>query len=152
MDNEAKTIRGLVDTMARACPEAPFLISPERGRVLTFRALQEQSALFSSQLRQTGLERGDKVAFLLDNGLRTAQIFLGAMYGGFISVPLNVRAGVSQLTYTLDHCDAKVVFVGAQHEDLIKQIMAGVRHPVQVVPADTASLTAASEPPILSMP
>jgi len=147
MDNETKTIRGLIDKMALVCSEAPFLISPETGRVLTFRGLQEQSALLSSRLRQAGLEHGDKVAFLMDNGLLTAQIFLGAMYGGFISVPLNVRAGVSQLTYTLDHCDAKVVFVGAQYEDLIKQIIAGVRRPVQVVPAETDNITPPSETP-----
>ena len=74
-----------------------------------------------------GLEHGDKIAFLMDNGLFTAQLFLGAMYGGFVSVPLNVRAGVSQLSYMLDHCDAKVVFVGSQYNALIKEVMADVQ-------------------------
>ena len=72
----------------------------------------------------------------MDNGLFTAQLFLGAMYGGFVSVPLNVRAGVSQLSYTLDHCDAKVVFVGSQYNALIKEVMAHVRRPVEVISAD----------------
>src|SRR5579862_4685761 len=132
MDSEIKTIRELIDQMARTHPEGPFLLSPETGRVLTFQGLREQSILLSARLRQAGLEKGDKVAFLMDNGLATAQLFLGAMYGGFVSVPLNVRAGVSTLSFTLDHCDAKVVFVGDSHAGLIKEIMANGRRALKV--------------------
>ena len=114
-EREMETIRELIDRMALARGEDVFLISPETGRVLTFRALQKQSKAISARLRRVGLEPGDKVAFLLDNGLFTVQLFLGTMYGGFVSVPLNVRAGVSQLAYTLDHCDAKVLFVEDQY-------------------------------------
>jgi amino acid adenylation domain-containing protein len=86
------------------------------------------------------LEPGDKIAFLMDNGLFTAQLFLGAMYGGFAAVPLNVRAGVSQLSYTLDHCDAKVVFVEEKYTALIKEVLAGVRRAVRVIPTDVDRL------------
>jgi amino acid adenylation domain-containing protein len=136
--------------MARTSPAAAFLISPETGRVLTFQGLQEQSRLLSIQLREAGLEQGGKVAFLLDNGLFTAQLFLGTMYGGFVSVPLNVRAGVSSLSYTLDHCDAKVVFVGGQYAALIKEVLVNVRRAVQVIPADVDGFAVASETPASS--
>ena len=87
-----------------------------------------------------GLESGDKVAFLLDNGLFTAQLFLGAMYGGFVAVPLNVRAGASQLAFTLDHCDAKIVYVGEEYTDLIEEVLADVGRNVQVIYADVDGL------------
>ena len=135
-DTEVMTIRDLIDRMAGTQPDDAFLIGPETGRVLTFKGLQEQAHRLHSRFRQMGLEHGDKIAFLMDNGLFTAQLFLGAMYGGFVSVPLNVRAGVSQLSYTLDHCDAKVVFVGSQYDALIKEVMAHVRRPVEVISAD----------------
>ena len=80
---------------------------PQTGRALTFRGLREQCLHLCLRFQQMGLEHGDKIALLMDNGLFTAQLFLGAMYGGFVSVPLNVRGGVAQLSYTLDHCDAK---------------------------------------------
>ena len=143
--SEVTSIRELVDRMARTQPEAPFLISPETGQVLTFQALQQQLSSLTTQLRQVGLERGDKVAFLMDNGLFSAQLFLGAMYGGFVSVPLNVRAGVSQLSYMLDHCDAKVVFVGNAYKDLAKEAMACISRAVRLVPADLECLAALSE-------
>lgn len=43
-------------------------------------------------LQERGLSAGDKVAFLMDNGLYTAEVFLGVMYGGMVAAPLNVRA------------------------------------------------------------
>ncbi len=139
---EIRTVRELIDRMAKTQGEAAFLISPDTGRVLTFTGLQEQSRAISTRLRQAGLERGDKVAFMLDNGLFTAQLFLGTMYGGRVSVPLNVRAGVSQLAYTLDHCDAKVVFVEDQYAALAQEVLAGVSRTVQVIPADVDAFAA----------
>jgi amino acid adenylation domain-containing protein len=152
-DSQILTIRELIDQ--RAAIDGDFLICPETGRVLTFRGLQEQSRLLSLQLlRQVRLEQGDKIAFLMDNGLAAAQLFLGAMYGGFVLVPLNVRAGASQLAYTLDHCDARVVFVEEKYAALIKEVLAGVRRSVEVVPADIDRLVAECEtpPPIATLP
>ena len=146
-DNEIRTICDLVDRMARTQPEAMFLISPETGKVLTFRGLQEQLRLLSSELLSGGLEPGDKIAFLLDNGLFTAQLFLGIMYGGFVAVPLNVGAGVSQLSFTLDHCDAKVVYVGEKYGALIEDVLAGVPRAVRVIPANEDGLLLACETP-----
>ena len=145
-----QTIRDLIDHRADTQPDVDFLIGPETGRILTFRGLQEQSRFVSIQLQQLRLERGDKIAFLMDNGLFTAQLFLGAMYGGFVSVPLNVRAGVSQLSYTLDHCDAKVVFVEEKYTGLIKEVLVSVRRAVRVIPAEVDCFIAecAAPPPI----
>jgi amino acid adenylation domain-containing protein len=134
--NSVISIRELVDRAARTQPDAPFLIGPETQRTLTFQALRQELSALTTQLRQAGLERGDKVAFLMDNGLSSAELFLAAMYGGFVSVPLNVRAGVSQLSYMLDHCDAKVVFVDNTYDDLAKAAMSGVRRAMKTIPAE----------------
>jgi amino acid adenylation domain-containing protein len=130
------TIRELIDQMAMTRGEQVFLISPETGKTLTFAGLRDQTKAISTLLRGTGLERGGKVAFLLDNGLFTVQLFLGTMYGGFVSVPLNVRVGVTQLVYTLDHCDAEVLFVEDQYAALAKEVLATVSRPVRVIPAN----------------
>jgi long-chain acyl-CoA synthetase len=58
------------------------------------------------------------------------------MYGGLVSVPLNVRAGVSQLSYMVEHCEAKVVFVGDEYEALATEVMTQVRRPVRVIKSD----------------
>lgn len=133
---EINTVRDQIDHMARTQPDCDFLIGAETGRRLTFKGLQEQAVHLCEHLQQKGMELGDKIAFLMDNGLFPAQLTLGVMYGGFVSVPLNVRAGVSQLAYTLDHSDAKIVFVGRQYSALMKDVMAHIMRPIEVISVD----------------
>ena len=149
---EIGTIRELIDQMASTQGEATFLISPETGRILTFAGLQQQARAISARLLQAGLERGDKVAFLLENGLFTVQLFLGTMYGGLVVVPLNLRAGAEQLTYTLDHCDAKAVFVEDQYAVLAQDALLGVTRTVRVIPADVDSFASEGGTPIGEKP
>ncbi len=139
---EVTTIRALIDRRAEAQSETPFLISPESGQIQTFCGLKERSQVISAQLHGWGLAQGDKVAFLMENSSFTAQLFLGVMYGGYVSVPLNVRAGVSQLTYTLDHCDAKVLFIGEGYEGLATEVVSQVGRSVRVIRSDTDGMAA----------
>ncbi len=151
--NDVQTVSQLVSLRAAEQPAVPFLISPETGRQLTFGGLQEQSRQLYARFRQIGLERGDKIAFLLDNGLFTAQLFLAAIANGFVAVPLNVRAGVSQLSYTLDHSDAKVVYVEPQYESLLKEVLAVVPRKLHVETVGVDQFpdnmpAASAEPPV----
>src|SRR5271156_5612303 len=145
LNAEAHTIRDLIDRGAEVRPDRVFLMSPETGHELTFKALQQQVRHLCGRFQGMGLAHGDKIAFLMDNGLFTAQLFLGTMYGGFVTVPLSVRAGVSQLSYMLDHCDAKVVFVGHEYASLIGEVMAQLGRSVAVIPADGDELGNAEE-------
>ncbi len=130
------TIRELVDGMAEVQPDRVFLLSPETRRELTFKKLRLQSIYLHRLFCGMGLEPRDKIAFMLDNGLYTAQLFLGAMYGGFVAVPLNVRAGLSQLAYTLNHCQAKVIFVSAKYSGLLNELLPLIDHHVDTVSVD----------------
>ena len=133
---KANTVRGLIDGAAEARANLIFLISPETARSLTFSELRKQSRDLCSRFHQMGLTPGDKIAFLMDNGLFTVQLFLGAIYGGFVAVPLNVRAGLSQLSHMLDDCDAQVVFVGTEYITLIKEVVASISRPIEIISVD----------------
>ena len=141
-----------IDRMAQTQGEAVFLLSPETGRELTFAGLKKQSLAIASRLQKAGLQSGDKVAFLMDNGLFTVQLFLGTMYAGLVSVPLNVRAGVAQIAYTLEHCDARVIFVEHQYQALAEQAMAGVSRPAQMIIADLDSFADETATPFDDLP
>jgi amino acid adenylation domain-containing protein len=130
------TVRDLIDRMAELQADKVFLISPETGRTVTYGGLQRQALSLYGRFCQMGLQQGDKIALLLDNGLSTVQLFLGSMYGGFVSVPLNVRGGVAQLSYTLEHSDAKVVFVGTGYDGLIKEVTAQIQRLVEIIPVE----------------
>ena len=130
---EIKSVRDAIDLMADERPDTAFLICPETGTSVSFVDLKQQSILLSCMLSQARLESGDKVALVMDNGLLTAQLFLGAMYGGFVAVPLNVRAGPMQLAFMLDHCDAKVVFVEDQYTGMLGETLGSVRGDIRVI-------------------
>jgi amino acid adenylation domain-containing protein len=135
LSGNAVSIRAALDAIAELQPEVTFLISSESGSSITFRELQSHSLILSRILMHAGLQPGDKVAFLMDNGLLTAELFLGTMYGGFVAVPLNVRAGVVQLSYMLGHCDAKLVFVQDEYKELLTEALADIRKDVQIIEA-----------------
>ncbi|HTU33736.1 MAG TPA: AMP-binding protein, partial [Candidatus Acidoferrum sp.] len=130
------TVRDVIDYAASKRSQEPFLISPHTGQTVTFGGLRDQARKITFELQQLGLVPGDKVAFLMDNGLFTAQVFLGTMYGGFVAVPLNVGAGESQLCYTLDHSEAKAIYVSPEYGALLKSLTPKVSPKMHVIAAD----------------
>ncbi|PWU05653.1 MAG: hypothetical protein C5B47_08695, partial [Verrucomicrobia bacterium] len=133
---QIENVREAIDARAQEEPEGVLLISPETGASISCVQLREESIRLSEMLRHAGLQKGDKAAFLMDNGLLYTLVFLGSMYGGYVAVPLNVRAGMAQLSYMVDHCDAKVVFVEGQYEGLLKEALESVRRDIRVIVLD----------------
>ena len=97
------TIRYFIDARAQQEPNTVYMIAPEARLTLTYGQLREDSLNFGKHLLKLGLQKGDKVSFLLGNGYQTTKIFLGAMYAGFVISPLNLMSQPSQLEYVLDH-------------------------------------------------
>lgn len=140
------TVRDLIDVMARRQDRSVFLIDPESHQTLTFGDFGQRARHVASVLLQKGVLPGHKVAFLLDNGLTAIQVVLGAMYGGFVPVPINVRAGALQISYTINHCDADVILVKEAYRPLLDEALGGVRRPVHVLRADEDVVSAPAQP------
>jgi amino acid adenylation domain-containing protein len=132
--NEARTVREVIDRMAEIRADEHFLIDPETNRTLTFRELRQRAVGFSRRLLSLGVSKGDRVSFLLDNGLFSLEMILGAMYGGFVPAPLNLAAGQSTMASTLNHSDATVVFVADEYKDLLSGITTDIQRRLKVIP------------------
>ena len=104
----------------------------------TFKGLQEQANHLCGWFRELGLERGDKIGFLMDNGLFTAQLFLGAMYGGLVSrcrstrAPARLNCPTCWTTVT----PRSLLWEVQYHDSLITEAMASVSRRVDVIHAD----------------
>ncbi|MBV9520064.1 MAG: AMP-binding protein [Hyphomicrobiales bacterium] len=109
-----RTLRDIALDHAGSQGSAPFLIAPdhaqEPGRVLSYDGLLREARALAAELKARGLRAGDKVALLMPNGYQTASLFVGAMIGGFVATPLNLRSSRAGLAYALDHCDCKILF------------------------------------------
>ena len=79
----------------------------------TYAQLRERAARIAGGL---GLERGDRLAVVLDNRVETALLYWAAQWGGLVFVPLSWRLSEPELDYCIDDCAAAVVL--REHDPL----------------------------------
>lgn len=140
-DKFVRTIRKVIDQQAQEQPDKVYLFAPEARLELTYLQLKQDSELLGKHLLHMGLKKGDKVSYMLCNGLQTAKLFLGVMYAGFVVSPVNLLAHPSQLEYVLDHSDTKVVFVSEKHRERLEEALKKVPRNIQVFVLDVDSPT-----------
>ena len=80
------------------------------GDQVTYRELWQRAARVAGGLRREGVERGDRVAIRLINGLDWVLAFWGAQLAGAVVVPVNTRFKDSEVEYLLDDSGATYVF------------------------------------------
>ena len=131
-----RTIRHYVDRRARETPDAPYVIAPETGAVMTYAQLQRDSLQLAAFLLRRRLHKGDKVALMLHNSYQTARLLIGVMYAGLMVAPLNLLAQASQLAYVLDHSDSKLVFTSEELAPRVREALASVTRAIEIVVID----------------
>lgn len=145
-----RTVRHLIDKNAASDPNKVFLFVPEPKLEMTYGQLRSACLRFAAYAARRGLQKSDKISFMMGNGYQSARLFLGTMYAGFVISPLNLQAQPSQLTYTLEHSDTKLVFVTAfQHERLLEALEGVNRHvDVAVIDKDAEEIFDDGELPV----
>jgi len=73
-----------------------------------FRRRAEETAL---GLRALGLDRGAKVALLLESDVHYCVVDMGCLIGGLIDVPLYLSSAPEQMRYVADHAEAEALVV-----------------------------------------
>jgi long-chain acyl-CoA synthetase len=119
-----ETLRDILLRHAAAQGGRELLIAPETGATLTYAAFAEEARSLAGMLGARGLERGDVVAFFLENGLQATILFLGLMAAGHVVAPFNLLAQRSQLAYVLEHSGCRVVFTSAAQRSRLDEAMA----------------------------
>jgi long-chain acyl-CoA synthetase len=104
-----ESIQAAVDAQAVAFAESIFLSSTDGRQSVSFAELPHKATLTGERLAGMGLQTGDRVAVLLDNGVFTAELLISLLYCGFVAVPLNPNSGPDQLRRVLQHSDAKLL-------------------------------------------
>ena len=118
-----RTIRDAIDGHAAARPDAPCIVAPEAGAILTYGELRRSAVALGAYLAQQGIAPGAVVSFMLPNGIAAASVFLGAMYGGYVVSPVNLLAQDAQLEYTLAHSRTRLVFAAPEHLDRLRALL-----------------------------
>jgi 2-furoate---CoA ligase len=73
---------------------------------ISYAGLLDRAARIAGSL---GLERGERLAVVLDNRVETALLYWAAQWCGAVFVPLSWRLQQADLDYCIEDCDARVV-------------------------------------------
>jgi acyl-CoA synthetase (AMP-forming)/AMP-acid ligase II len=71
--------------------------------------------------RDLGVQRGDRVAILANNGIEYVAAYYGALEAGAIAVPLNTAADPTSLAHYLGDSGARLLVVGPRLERVVVQ-------------------------------
>jgi acyl-CoA synthetase (AMP-forming)/AMP-acid ligase II len=92
------------------------------GRRLTYKQLGERVDGLAQGLRQLGLRRGEIVAILLLNCSEYLEVTFAVNKLGAVWLPLNYRLAGPEVTYILNHSEAKMLISEKEFETLIQGI------------------------------
>ncbi len=107
-------------------PDKPAVVHGERR--YTYRELEARVNRLASALRQAGLGKHDRVAFLCPNIPAMLEAHYGVPAAGGVLVAINIRLSTDEIGYILKHSGSRFVFVDAELEPVIKPLdLNGVR-------------------------
>jgi O-succinylbenzoic acid--CoA ligase len=100
---------------AKISPNLPAVF--HGTETISFRELYDRSLFRAEQLRALGIEAGDIIASILNNGLPAVEIFHAVQLCGASLLPLNMRLTDTEIAFQLYETGAKVLI--SVEEDLI---------------------------------
>ncbi|HET6914531.1 MAG TPA: AMP-binding protein [Acidimicrobiales bacterium] len=106
-------------------PDKPAVIDDRPGRPVvewTFAELDRRANQLGNYLHGLGVDRSTKVVWCGQNSAALMTAIHAIRKVGAVGVPLNYRLAPDEAAYVIDNCDAKVVYVDAEYEDLIDGI------------------------------
>jgi acyl-CoA synthetase (AMP-forming)/AMP-acid ligase II len=127
------TLPGL---FASAPADAIAVIAPEQDLRISYGHLRQQVQALAESLRAAGIERGDRVAMALPNGLPTIVAFLAASVAG-TAAPLNPGYKEDEFRFYLEDTNAKVLLLPPDGLDEARRAAAD-RVPILTVEMDAA--------------
>ncbi len=80
------------------------------GESVSYDQLWERAGRVAGGLRAAGIERGDRVALRLPNGIDWVLAFFGAQLAGAVVVPVNTRFTEDEVAYVVEDSGAAFVF------------------------------------------
>ena len=125
-----------LDRSAKVYPNKPAVIYNDR--VYTYSEMDDRVNKLAGALRQAGVGRGDRVAFMVPNIPAMLEGHYGPMRLGAILVAINIRLSAREIGYILNHSGAKALVFDTEFADTVRQMrddIPGVETFVQV--ADT---------------
>ncbi|MEW2396320.1 long-chain fatty acid--CoA ligase [Streptomyces sp. NPDC046862] len=109
----------------RARHPSPAAVVHE-GREITAGELSRTVGAFAAGLSESGLRRGDRIAYLGLNSVTFLETLFAAAHLGAVFVPVNFRLAADEVRHILNDCGAHTLVVEEGHRELVESVLAGV--------------------------
>lgn len=90
------------------------------GRTLTFGEYKEKVDNLACGLRNSGIEKGDRIGILAKNSLEYFLLYGAAAALGAIMLPINWRLSADEVGYNLNDCEPKLLFVDPEFQEAVE--------------------------------
>jgi fatty-acyl-CoA synthase len=101
-------------------PEKTAIVHGERR--YTYREFEERVNRLASHLKDSDLQKGDRVAFLCPNIPPMLEGTFAVPLAGLVMVPINTRLSANEVEHIVGHSGSKMVFVDHELEDLLEGV------------------------------
>jgi long-chain acyl-CoA synthetase len=88
----------------------------------TYRELYQYAQSVANALTQYGIQKGDRIAIMLENRPEWAFIYFGILLSGAAAVPLDIKASADDIQYFLSHSQSRVIFSSCAHRRSVSEI------------------------------
>ena len=102
---------------AQLSPGVEALVEVERERRYTYAELNAGANRIANALRGLGVRPGERVAFLLMNGVEYIEAYFGVAKIGGVMVPLNWRLVPDELEFILKDSGSRVLIFDAEFDE-----------------------------------
>ena len=134
---ENLTPLSFLERSAFVYPDKPAVVYNDQ--VYTYSDLHERVKRLATALRDFGVKRGDRVAFLAPNVPQMLEAHFAPMRVGAILVALNTRLAAREIAYILNHSGAKLLVFDSELAPIVRGLQDDVTDPISYVQiVDTA--------------
>jgi acyl-CoA synthetase (AMP-forming)/AMP-acid ligase II len=113
-------------TNAKKFPETVAL--RDATRAFTYPQMNSRTNKLANSLTSLGLQKGDKVAVLLENCIEICELFMATAKAGIIIVPINFRLVSAEVEYIVNNSDAKAMVVHDQFAGVVEPIRSDLKN------------------------
>ena len=96
------------------------------GREVTYREFGDRVNAMTASLRDRGVGAGDRVAFLLPNGLHIVEVYFALQKLGAVAVPLNFRSVPEEILHLCASAEVSALVFGKEATERVLAARAGL--------------------------
>ncbi len=127
-------IHHFLENHAQAKPEQSACLHSEEA--VTYGEMERQANRVAHTLRELGVQRGDRVALLIENSSAYVAAYYGILKGGAVTVAMYTTTTTQSLAFMLNDCNVRVLITQTKHLSLLQELRDKLPHLSAVVLLD----------------